>query len=484
MISSNSPEYDSMFEDEEESSKEKGDENVEDSISVCTECILDTEYDSVVGDDEIISNDDIEIFFEKNSTQFSIDAFTSHEDSERIPAAVGLIDCVSQRKITPAYSSYSSAVLPSADHSTYTLFDNNARMEYQLNTSDNKIENYQSVSEQSSFSDSRKRSFSSLVSIIQNQKKVPTTLISTTTNSTSACNSSILPLMNEITSLSGDPFTLQDHTSSFRHSNNSYPVVHMGLFWESMLSWEFLEDLNSFIQSSNSYIPNSQTKKMDTYRNTSNITNKDTKYVRSKFGEENRTTKPLPNQFHSPEQYKALWAPLHILEVKSQILSTITMDASTAYNPALLPVTIANMKIDQHVAHRIVLTLKLRNRESSTNRNDFSLNEWVLLSSDAVALAKAFRGTYDTELTLSQNRTPSAVTSFTNDSSSPFIANRKAIVALVSERSRTVDGLKLTVLHRLIRPVSISTTTEFYLFRLGSNITGKLYPRIFFDSFF
>jgi hypothetical protein len=297
---------------------------------------------------------------------------------------------------------------------------------------------------------SAKRSFSSLVSIIQqqNNNQVATTAnaasrttTTTTTRHYKSKQYSSHSITSAVTSL--DSNSLRTDWRRIAYQDKGDPIIHMGVFWEHMLLWDFLQDLHTFNAWNNS-------KKPTTNTNPYTVT---------------PTPTPLPNQFDSPQQYKALWAPLLIHETQAQILSDL--DSSTG-SLDIFPVTVSHSIRDVRITNGVLLTIKASGYALRDAIHDFSFNELVVLSSDKEALDRALRGnSVETRTASNDSRFP-----LPSNHSGPFIPTRTAVTALVAERSKTLDGLKLVVLDSLFKTWTIQPFTEFYIFRLGSNVTG------------
>ncbi len=255
-----------------------------------------------------------------------------------------------------------------------------------------------------------------------------------------------------------------------RRRPNEYHQFDMDDFWRALRSWDFVTELNQNMKRGDDAdtAATFETLKLDT-----------------------STQQPLPDEFHCLEEYIARWAPLQIKETKAQILSEMSSNRTMSYQKVTVPVQVTPQKIGGSDSYSECLVLEIASRSSSGSGNaamdpsagrasrrpgdpsgqtEFLQNDLVLITCDSSIVEQAYKGilrppdksTYSMSSLLSLH--------------SPFVEGRLAIVGTVKQRCKSLDALKVQVQRRLWKPTS-KCSSELFLLRLGSNITGEFLNR-------
>ena len=223
------------------------------------------------------------------------------------------------------------------------------------------------------------------------------------------------------------------------HRRSYYPPVHSDKYWSELRSWDFIKDLNGMKKSEDN-----RTKETGTKRPIDN-NEKDQEKEDS-----------LPDVFDSVAQYKALWAPLLINEAKAQLLSDVS--STQTLNGLAVKVELSNHQSSSGEGYNSSdQTVVVRISGDGAECPPINTNDIVLFVHQSLTINQAFQGKAfeagGDELTLPKGRLG-------------------LIGHAVNQRARgSVDGLLVRVTMNIWTP--FSTLKEMFLFRIGSNVTGK-----------
>jgi hypothetical protein len=275
---------------------------------------------------------------------------------------------------------------------------------------------------------------------------------------------------------------------------DEYPKFDMDTFWRTLREWDFIDDLNQ-----------SMKKKTDPKP----------KLPLSSSSKSSPPTsiQPLPIDFHCYQQYIALWSPLLLDEIKSQIISDVTSMKSSSV-PVLsklmepVNVIVKDAKSNRNAEENGIITLNIHatdqpgrkgiaaggyhspsNRStvsSSTSssrgakmsqhfftRKEFAPNELVLLITEPTFLDQASTGNLKVNHNQDRSSTQSSYSLLTLlSNASPFTNGKLGTVGIVMHRSKNLkNGLVVQISSRVLKR-SAGDSFNICLFRLGHCITG------------
>ena len=284
---------------------------------------------------------------------------------------------------------------------------------------------------------------------------------------------------------------------------DQYPKFDIDEFWRIFRSWDFIHDLNQLMQKQ----PKAQHDEYDNCTIKTRIVTSAT--AGSKVTNETSQQKiiALPDEFHCHEQYSALWSPLLISEIKAQIISDITTPLKTQSVPLsnlAQPVKVivkhpnGNKNREENYNEYLTLNISMLNQgrshkqsgqhgsmalsssrgaksvQHSMSRNEFVQNELILLMTEPSFLDQASKGLLkdnnSSDDSAKKKSTYSMMTLLSN--ASPLINSRLGIVGVVTQRSKSLQsGLVAHISRRLLKrdaPIEF----ELCLIRLGHCVTG------------
>ena len=237
------------------------------------------------------------------------------------------------------------------------------------------------------------------------------------------------------------------------HKRSYYPPIHSDKYWSELRSWDFIKDLNEMKKRENN-----TTKETGTKRPIDN---------NEKDQESNEDS--LPDVFDSVAQYKALWAPLLIDEAKAQLLSDVS--STQTLNGLAVKVELSNHQSSSGEGYNssdqtVVLRISASTSGDGAECPPINTNDIVLFVHQPSTIDQAFQGKAFEAL---------------DDDDLPFLKGRLGLIGhAVNQRARgSVNGLLVRVIKNIWTP--FSTLNEIFLFRFGSNVTGKTDISIYSD---
>lgn len=255
-----------------------------------------------------------------------------------------------------------------------------------------------------------------------------------------------------------------------------YKTYNMDDYYKTLRSWDFITDLNSQQKRPN---PLQTSTKSNQYNSDSDSSSEDEIVMQ----QSQTTAESLPDEFDSIEEYIASWAPLQLTETKAQILSDII--ASIQSNAHVLKTTQAvQVTPKRSDSYSEILTLDILSKTINgkqtsmkhgnmfpppQKRNEsgieFLQNDLVLISCEMTILEQAIKGKLDFQKTSYSMANMLSM-------ASPFINGRLAVIGVVSNKCRSVDGLVVNISRRLWKDQNFGAR-DLFLFRIGGNVTGK-----------
>lgn len=305
-----------------------------------------------------------------------------------------------------------------------------------------------------------------------------------------ACNPSLPPSnirvprkqIRKQNDLTVDTLKRKRDTTITMHANSqiiSYKPFSADDYWKSFRSWDFVSELNESIKRNNSH--NKSQKSTNPDDEAGGIPSRG-KWTGDSDDSRHVAQSPrdpedaLPDDFTTVDQYIALWAPLQLKETRAQILSDVISNHTVSFQKISIPIHVKPKKASDPYSESMILTISLRSEDlnvgsvrgqSNGQALEFLQNDLVLVTCDASIAEQAYKGT------LRPTETQSSYSMSTLLSmASPFASGRLAIVGVVCNRNKGVDGLEVTVKRSLWKDTSHSGR-DLYLMKMGKNVTGK-----------
>ncbi|KAL7551881.1 hypothetical protein ACHAWF_015092 [Thalassiosira exigua] len=242
-----------------------------------------------------------------------------------------------------------------------------------------------------------------------------------------------------------------------------YPPVHRDKYWSELRNWDFVKELNDAMK------PTSTKKESGAKRSHGEH--------RGAKIEPDDGVDPLPNQFESVSQYKALWAPLLINEAKAQLLSEAVASQSSASTS-----WIQGASITMGVVAKVELSRTARDL-SSSNDNVGTLEPTVVVHIRSAAKGAGIGSTVaKNDLILFVHHPPIIVQALRgkafessdgsrNENLQKLPQGRLGFVGhALNHRSRAIDGLLVRVSQK--HWTQFSSLEELFLAKIGSNVTA------------
>jgi Predicted ATP-dependent serine protease len=291
----------------------------------------------------------------------------------------------------------------------------------------------------------------------------------------------IIPMKNLSTE---DNLKRKRDTRMISHANSeiiSYKSYSIEDYWRSFRSWDFVSELNQNMQRNISFNKLRQGEDLDEEASGSCHLKKagnSHEYSRGVAQSPGHSEEDdvVPDEFKSVEQYIALWAPLQLKETKAQVLSDVISNHNVSFQKISLPIHVKPKKTAETYSESMTLIISLRSEDAISDmvrgQNngqalEFLQNDLVLVSCDASIAEQAYKGT----LRPTESQSSYSMSTLLS-MASPFASGRLAIVGVVCNRSKGVDGLEVTVKRNLWKDTSLSGR-DLFLMKLGKNVTCK-----------
>lgn len=267
------------------------------------------------------------------------------------------------------------------------------------------------------------------------------------------------------------------HVNSEIISYKSYSIED---YWRSFRSWDFVSELNQNMQRNISFNKLRQGEDLDEEAIGSSRLKKAgnsheySRRVAQSPGDSDENV--VPDEFTSVEQYIALWAPLQLKETKAQVLSDVISNHNVSFQKISLPIHVKPKKTAETYSESMTLIISLRSEDvisgmvrgqNNGQTLEFLQNDLVLVSCDASIAEQAYKGT----LRPTESQSSYSMSTLLS-MASPFASGRLAIVGVVCNRNKGVDGLEVTVKRNLWKDTSLSGR-DLFLMKLGKNVTCK-----------
>ena len=242
-----------------------------------------------------------------------------------------------------------------------------------------------------------------------------------------------------------------------------YPPLHPDAYWSEIRNWDFVRDLNDEMKDGVA------SKKSGSKRPLTEASNEGVS---------------LPDVFESVSEYKALWAPLLIQEAKAQLLSDVVAAQASANTTWLRGTTIATGAVAKVELARSAgapsstgaggcleptVVVQVKPPFKSATLGPVSKDDVILFVHRTSTLEQALRG---------KAFAPNGESG--TDTLSNILEARLGFVGhALNHRSRSVDGLLVRVSQK--HWSQFASLDEFYLIRVGSNVTGESRTELFLE---